>query len=172
MLLFTQQKCVVVNFAFDEPGARLLPREGHSFLGIGNCSINVFERTDAPTAFVVFGALELSLRRTQVLEGSPHVRLIGPNRIQTSGCNYGNDSETDSQYCHPARSKQSPHQVELRGLSQSLCVEHLHDASITDTVSQPRESKRCVRGRECLLLALHVSGVIIQGVQAIGDLLE
>jgi hypothetical protein len=114
MLIFTQQKCVVVNFAFDETGARLLPREGHSSFGIGNCSIDVFERMHAPATFVVFGALELSLRRTQVLEGSPHVRLIGPNRIQTSGGNYGNDSETDSQYFHPARSKQSPHQVKLR----------------------------------------------------------
>jgi hypothetical protein len=106
MLIFTQQKCGVVNFAFDETGARLLPREGHSFFGIGNRSIDVFERMDAPSAFVMFGALELSLRSTQVLEGSPHVRLIGPNRIQTGGGNYGNDSETDFQYSHAARSKQ------------------------------------------------------------------
>src|SRR5438132_3223724 len=40
-------------------GARLLPGEGHSFFGIGNCSIDVLERTHAPSAFVVFGALEL-----------------------------------------------------------------------------------------------------------------
>jgi hypothetical protein len=42
------------------------------------------------------------------------VRLIGPNRIQTGGGNYGNDSETDFQYFHPARSKQFRHQVKLR----------------------------------------------------------
>jgi hypothetical protein len=114
MLIFTQQKCGVVNFAFDETGARLLPREGHSSFGIGNCSIDVFERTHAPSAFVVFGALELSPRSTQVLQGCPHVRLIGPNRIQTGGSNYGNDSETDFQYFHPARSKQFRHQVKLR----------------------------------------------------------
>jgi hypothetical protein len=114
MLIFTQQKCGVVNFAFYETGARMLPREGHSSFGIANCSIDVFERTHAPSAFVVFGALELSPRSTQVFQRCPHVRLIAPNRIQTSGGNYGNDSETDFQYFHPARSKQFPHQVKLR----------------------------------------------------------
>jgi hypothetical protein len=114
MLIFTQQKCGVVNFTFYETGARMLPREGHSSFGIANCSIDVFERTHAPSAFVVFGALELSPRSTQVFQRCPHVRLIAPNRIQTSGGNYGNDSETDFQYFHPARSKQFPHQVKLR----------------------------------------------------------
>jgi len=99
----------VANFAFDETGARLLPREGYSSFGIGNCSIDVFERTHAPSAFVVLGALELSPRSTQVLQRCPHVRLIGLNRIQTGGGNYGNDSETDFQYFHPARSKQFRH---------------------------------------------------------------
>jgi hypothetical protein len=103
-----------VNFAFYETGARLSPREGHSSFGIANCSIGVFERTHAPSSFVVFGALELSLRSTQVPQCCPHVRLIGQNRIQTGGGNYGNDSETDFQYFHPARSKQFPHQVKLR----------------------------------------------------------
>jgi hypothetical protein len=92
-----------VNFAFDETGARLLPPGGHSFFGIGNCSIDVVERTRAPSTFVVFGALELSPRSTQVPQGCPHVRLIGPNRIQTGGGNYGNDSEIDLQYFHTAR---------------------------------------------------------------------
>jgi hypothetical protein len=114
MLIFTQQKCGVVNFAFDETGAPLLPRNGHSFFGIGNCSIEVFERTHAPSALVVFGALELSPCSTQVLQGCPHVRLIGPNRIQTGGGNYSDDSETDFQYFHPARSKQYRHEVKLQ----------------------------------------------------------
>jgi hypothetical protein len=114
MLIFTQQKCVVVNFAFDETGARLLPRGGHSFFGIGNCSIDVVERTRAPSAFVVFGVLELRPRRTQVPQGRPHVRLIGPNPTQTGGGNYGNDSETDFQCSHTARSKQFRHQVKPR----------------------------------------------------------
>ena len=94
--------------------ARSLPREGHSSFGISNCSIDVFERTHAPSAFVVFGALELSARRTQVLQSCPHVRLISPNRIQTGGSNYGNDSQTDFQYFHPARSKQFRHEIKLR----------------------------------------------------------
>jgi len=100
--------------SFDKTGARLLPREGHSSFSIGNCSIDVFERTQAPSAFVVFGALELSPRSTQVPQGCPHVRLIGPNQIQTGSGNYGNDGETDFQYFHPARSKQFRHQIKLR----------------------------------------------------------
>ena len=71
------------------------------------------ERAHTPSTLVVFGALELGLRSTQVLEGSPHVRLIGPNRIQTGGGDHGNDSETDFQYFHPARSKQFQNQVKL-----------------------------------------------------------
>jgi hypothetical protein len=63
-----------------------------------------WSRARAPSAFIVFGALELSPRSTQVPQGCPHVRLIGPNRIQTGGSNHGNNSETDSQYFHPARS--------------------------------------------------------------------
>lgn len=124
MLVFTQQKCGVVNIAFDETGARLLPRESHSSFGIANCSIDMFERTHAPSAFVVFGALELSPRSAQVLQSCPHVRLIGPNRIQTGGENYGNDSETGFQYFHPARSKQSRYQVKLRNCFR-MDVEHV-----------------------------------------------
>jgi hypothetical protein len=69
--------------------------ERHSSFRIGDGSIHISDRGDAPAAFVMLRTLQLSPGIAQKFQSPSHMGLVRPHRIQTHGRNRNDDNDTN-----------------------------------------------------------------------------